>query len=357
MALPDISLAQFNKIATGDYNAGQIDFKTNNDGSAELVKINNHVWRKSLNNVELSPERILEVKEAFLNALQKGGVSDEAIKEIRDRLGLSPELDVSVDATQRLGIIKARFTPLTRAQVRSILDEYANSGMGFTQESRAAVSYDDFMAAADTRNMSARRSRTRDLVNGESLNTYDKLGTSAAKFTMTDAISLLSTSRSLADFEASRNARCKSGNAVNERLKLHNAMVNSFQGLVAQALKLLPASVAETPEFKLAGETVKLVKDGNGNISAMIGKGQLATKVDLKMDADTFAKRLMGRVATDAKTLGSSASKNILGMVYDRDLEGGLMATEKTSRRRPHGDREDEPHTPVRLRHTRAEHR
>ena len=58
MAL-EISLAQFNKIATGDYNAGQIDFKTNNDGSTELVKVNNHVWRESLNNVELSPERIL----------------------------------------------------------------------------------------------------------------------------------------------------------------------------------------------------------------------------------------------------------------------------------------------------------
>ena len=58
MAL-EISLAQFNKIATGDYNAGQIDIKTKNDGTAELVKINNHVWKTSKNNVELSPERIL----------------------------------------------------------------------------------------------------------------------------------------------------------------------------------------------------------------------------------------------------------------------------------------------------------
>ena len=331
MPLPDISLAQFNRIATGDYNAGQIDFKTKDDGTAELVKINNHVWRKSLNNVELSPERILEVKEAFLNALQKGGVSAESMNEIRDMLGLSPELDVSADAKQRVGIIKARFSPLTRAQVRSILDEYANSGRGFTQESQAAVSRNDLREAVKTANMSASRSRTRDLVNGESLNTFDKLGTSAAKFTMTDAISLLSTSRSLADFEASRNARCKTENAVNERLKLHTSMVNAFQGLVAQALKLLPASVRETPEFKLAGETVKLVKDDNGKISAILGKGQLATKVDIQMDADTFAKRLLGRVVNDAKTLGSSASKNILGMVYDRDLEGGLMATEKTS--------------------------
>ena len=166
MAL-DISLAQFNRIASGDYNAGQIDIKTNDNGTAELVKINNHVWKTSKNNVELSPERILEVKEAFLNALQKGGVSAEAMKEIRDRLGLSSELEIPKDGNQRLGIIKARFSPLTRAQVRSILDEYANSGLGFTQESRAAVSRNDLRATANTANMSASRSRHRDLVNGE----------------------------------------------------------------------------------------------------------------------------------------------------------------------------------------------
>ena len=73
MAL-EISLAQFNKIATGDYNAGQIDVRTNKDGQAELVKVNNHVWRKSQNTTVLSPERILEVKELFVNALRAGGV-------------------------------------------------------------------------------------------------------------------------------------------------------------------------------------------------------------------------------------------------------------------------------------------
>ena len=45
MATPNISLAQFNKIATGDYNAGQIDFRTKDDGSTELIKVNNHVWK------------------------------------------------------------------------------------------------------------------------------------------------------------------------------------------------------------------------------------------------------------------------------------------------------------------------
>ena len=52
--MPDISLAQFNRIASGDYNAGQIDFKTAKDGSTELVKINNHVWQTSKNIVALA---------------------------------------------------------------------------------------------------------------------------------------------------------------------------------------------------------------------------------------------------------------------------------------------------------------
>ena len=82
MALPDISLAQFNKIATGTYNAGQIDIHVGQNGQAELVKINNHVWRTSKNNVMLSPERILEVKEAFLNALNQ--TVEEEIAAQRD---------------------------------------------------------------------------------------------------------------------------------------------------------------------------------------------------------------------------------------------------------------------------------
>ena len=52
MATPNISLAQFNSIATGDYNAGQIDFRTKDDGSTELIKVNNHVWK--------TPERAAE---------------------------------------------------------------------------------------------------------------------------------------------------------------------------------------------------------------------------------------------------------------------------------------------------------
>ena len=110
-----ITLAQFSSIASGDYNAGQIDIKTNEDRTVELVKINNHVWKTSENNVVLSPARILEVKEAFLNALQRAGVSPAKLAEVRDRLGVPAELDVATGKEQRTGLLKTRFSSLTRA--------------------------------------------------------------------------------------------------------------------------------------------------------------------------------------------------------------------------------------------------
>ena len=45
MPLPNISLAQFNSIAIGKYNAGFVDFATDDQGNltGELKKVNNHV--------------------------------------------------------------------------------------------------------------------------------------------------------------------------------------------------------------------------------------------------------------------------------------------------------------------------
>ena len=331
MALPDISLAQFNRIASGDYNAGQIDFRTDDNGMAELVKVNNHVWTTSKNNVELAPERILEVKETFLNALRKGGVGAEALKQIRSRLGLPDTLSMPADKEQRDVILTARFTPLTRAQVRSILDEFANEGKGFTQDSRAELSYGGWEAGQATRRMSASRAAARDEVNRAVAAAHAARKGEAVNYGITDALSLLSDARPLADLDAARGRRCVGANAVNERQKLHTALVNTFQGLVGQALKLLPANVRETGAFKLAGETVNIVKDDNGRLSAIVGTGNLATRVDLKMDADNFVARLIGKVVNDKETLGTSAAKNILNIIYDRDLEGGLVASDRTS--------------------------
>ena len=330
MATPNISLAQFNKIATGDYNAGQIDFRTKDDGSTELIKVNNHVWKTSKNGVILSPGRILEVKLAFLNALQRGGVTDEAIKEIRSRLGLPAEVDMLSSKAERTDFLKMRFAPLTRAQVRSILDEFANQGKGYTFESINSVTYEDWQKGQATANMSARRMARRDNANIGSMGAHSAKGSDGVKYGVTDAMSLLSM-RDLSELDATRGRRCKGLNAVNDRLKQHTILVNSFRSLVGQALKLLPADVRETGEFKLTNAYVKLVKDDNGNLSAILGKGNLATKVDLKVNAETFVKRLIGRAVLDADTLGDTATKALLSTVYDRDLEGVMVASERTS--------------------------
>ena len=87
----------------------------------------------------------------------------------------------------------------------------------------------------------------------------------------------------------------------------------------------------ETSEFKLTNAYVKLMKDDNGNLSAILGKGNLATKVDLKVNAETFVNRLIGRAVLDADTLGDTATKTLLSTVYDRDLEGVMVASERTS--------------------------
>ena len=166
MALPDISLAQFNRIASGDYNAGQIDIKTGKNGP-ELVKINNHVWQTGKNNVMLSPERILEVKEAFLNALEKARVPKAKMDAIRERLGLPAEMDVATTKSQRVEVLKARYTPLSRALVRELLDQYAKYGKGYTEESAKNVTYDDYQAAWKTSKMSADHAATRDMANFE----------------------------------------------------------------------------------------------------------------------------------------------------------------------------------------------
>ena len=104
MPIPSITLAEFNKIASGQQNAGQVDFKTNSDGefTGGLVKINNHIIRKSLNGVHLTGERVVAIKEAFLDALQKANVRAEDLQTIRAELGMSGELNADADANAAL---------------------------------------------------------------------------------------------------------------------------------------------------------------------------------------------------------------------------------------------------------------
>ena len=59
MAL-DISFAKFDTIASGDYNAGQIDYK-GSGSDVSLKKVNAHVHFTSLNTATIDAKRVVEL--------------------------------------------------------------------------------------------------------------------------------------------------------------------------------------------------------------------------------------------------------------------------------------------------------
>ena len=108
----NISLDQFQKMASGSYNAGEVALKS----ATSLTKINNHVHFTSLNTKTISHEEIMAIKNAFVNALQSNGVTGDAINAVRKKLGLAP--DESAPKMLALRSIQ----PLTRQQIREIID-------------------------------------------------------------------------------------------------------------------------------------------------------------------------------------------------------------------------------------------
>ena len=113
----NISLDQFQKMASGDYNAGEVSLKS----ETKLVKINNHVHSIGWNTKSISHEEIMAIKNAFVNALESNGVSDKAkINEIRKELGLAP------DETAPKSLAERSIKPLSRQQIREIIDRNIN---------------------------------------------------------------------------------------------------------------------------------------------------------------------------------------------------------------------------------------
>jgi hypothetical protein len=114
----NISLAEFQKMSDGKYNAGEVKLSS----ETGLQKVNNHIHRLGANNVEISHEEVLAIKEAFVKALSSGGVVDKKeINRIRSELGLAPA-SVSDTSLRRRSI-----KPLTRQQIRDIIDRNALS--------------------------------------------------------------------------------------------------------------------------------------------------------------------------------------------------------------------------------------
>ena len=111
----NISLDQFQKMATGDYNAGEVALKS----ESKLTKINNHVHRLSANTKSISHEEVLAIKNAFMKALSANGVDMAEINKIRKELGLAP------DETAPKALAGRSLKPLSRQQIRDIIDRNA----------------------------------------------------------------------------------------------------------------------------------------------------------------------------------------------------------------------------------------
>lgn len=233
MPLPSITLAEFNKIASGQQNAGQVDFETNSNGefTGGLVKINNHIIRKRLNGVHLTGERVVAIKEAFLDALQKANVRAEDLQTIRAELGMSGELDAGADANAAL--LDKRYTPLTRDQIRKMVDQYANQGRGF-EGGEGVATEQEVRKANRTRNMSASNQRDRDSLNREVGVTAQTGRDNSVLHTIK-----LMTGASLDEINAARMGEITGENAVNERGAAKTILTNSFTELYGQMLKML----------------------------------------------------------------------------------------------------------------------
>ncbi len=328
MAIPEFSLAQFNRIASGEYNAGLVDFATDRNGNltGELTKVNNHVHQTSKNNVELAPERILEIKEAFINALVRGGVAKDKINEIRQRLGIPAELKMTAQKDERKLMLQKRFKPLTRQFVRSLLDQYANSGRGFTHESQAEVSLYDAEAAQATKTMGRSNVKKRQAVNTAifraSMNRYG--------YDMSDAMAILSTSRPLGKLSAALERRITGENVENERNAARTALRNQFTALFDRAIKMLDGA-EESETFMLCGFKTKLIKGADGKLSAVLGEGAMQTKIALEFSAVGLVKNLIARAVVDMQTLNSDNLSLMLDKVFTRDTEELLTADDRTS--------------------------
>ena len=115
LANVNIPLQQFQQVATGKYNAGEVRLAN----ESTLEKINNRVHFTGLNRTSLPHAEVIAIKDAFVKALREGGVDGAAIDRIRVQLGLAPS--GAVDTSLRERSLK----PLSRQQIRDILDQYA----------------------------------------------------------------------------------------------------------------------------------------------------------------------------------------------------------------------------------------
>lgn len=328
--MADIDLAMFNRIASGKYNAGQIDFETDGDGKKTgwLVKINNHVHKikKSENNVVLSPERVMEVKEAFIKALWNGGVRGKDLAAIRLELGMPEKVDVDADAATLKSLAERRMVPLSRSQVRTILDKYANSGTGWIAGSNF-VSEKEIDAADKAGKISGKNAAKRDAVNAENNAKVDN----SAMRKVSRAIAFLGKIQYLSDIQDGMASEIDQANAVNEKAQIKEALGNQFIALFEAALKLLDAPGADSAKLFICGTDVTIGKTADGKLSATVGKGVNAIQLKFKTPVKEFVGMLAGRAVANLDTLGADKARLLLNKIFERDTQGLLTGRDRTS--------------------------
>ena len=323
----NFTLREFNYIASGEYNAGQIDIAPDEQGKMRLTKVNNHIKKIELNNVAISKEHILRVKQAFIDALEKGGVDPLMISEIREKIGIPSVIDIdAVGREKSAELAQRRLEPLTRQQVRDIIDEYAYRGRDCINGSNEHNAEEQELAFKP-RFMSKKNAAKRDLTNTQN----KSIKTKAYKTNFAHTLDLLTLKSSLTKIGNTRSSLIRGLNAENNRVADHTSLCNSYKNYFSQALSLLKEGKNESESFRLCNQTVKLVKENNGNVSALVGEGATATKIQLGYDVPRLINLLMGQVAVDQEFLGSANVKNLLNQVYDKDLEGTLTAADHSS--------------------------
>ena len=110
----NLTLDQFNAAASGKYNIGQL--KLSKDGTS-VYRTNNHKTWTIFNNTHISSEESLALKTTFCQALANEGLSKDAIANVKKMLGID---GTAIDIMKH-GPIK----PLTAAEVRQVIDQYA----------------------------------------------------------------------------------------------------------------------------------------------------------------------------------------------------------------------------------------
>ena len=220
-----------------------------------------------------------------------------------------------------------RFRPLSRQEVREILDKYANSGRG-----AGAVRVPLSLAEADAQVKTTLMPKARKLL-------AEKTTARAAEFAasydygLSHAIALL-TDCSLPGLDKKRTYDITGPNAANRKQASSDALRNQFSAIFDAALKLMDEKVREMGPFNLCGQRVRLFKGEGGSVCATFGKGQLETTIDLRINTGAFLDRLTARAAKDAEFLGGTKVLKALDGVFDLDASGVMTENDRTSRTR-----------------------